>query len=592
MPLPKTDRSAFCVLCLLLTSCFTGALHPETQVVGTQAELFSALEQIKAGETVQLASGTWEDLNLVLDMEGTEEAPIHIIGAADGSTVITGISSIQIGGDHIEIANLHFRNAEPPENSRTRNQVSQGVVYEPVNRARVGGQRDALVQFRIGKEDYAQHCRMTNCWFEDCNPADPDRRYMWVRLYGREHRIDHNLFSGMEHRGVIIQAVIVEDDAQHRIDHNHFLDRAPGDRNSFETIQFGHSYHSEKDGNSIIENNLFEACDGETEIISVKTCGNIIRGNIFYRSRGTLTLRHGDNNLVEGNSFLGENKAGAGGIRIIGRNHRVANNYFEGVSGTTGATIVIYTGIPDSPLNGYFEAHNAVVENNFIYNAHGNGIHLNGGYGARGRTLFPKNVTVANNLIHLSSNSPVQIIGELDDATLTGNVLAEGNETGQRRMEGFTVKKLSFERKDDGFLTALDETGSAVFEFSGQAPRLLERSEVGPNWLSPLKPLGTWNPDSTAHPDQITRPRLTPHARSDSEELLAGNRSRAANLESSFQPIGENPSKHSANRPATNAANGYRGLAYQNAPQRAVAAHRSRVYPRAEKQLGPTKPLR
>ena len=43
----------------------------------------------------------------------------------------------------------------------------------------------------------------------------------------------------------------------------------------------------------------FDRCDGEVEIISSKSGGNIYRGNLFLQSRGTLTLRHGDGNLVE-----------------------------------------------------------------------------------------------------------------------------------------------------------------------------------------------------------------------------------------------------------------------------------------------------
>ena len=455
---------------LLAALCLPLGAFAADHSIETQSELLLALEEAQAGDTVHLASGTWTDLNLVLDMEGTAEAPILITGAKDGSTVITGTSSIQIGGAYLHLENLHFYQVVPPEGA------------------------GAIIQFRIAQEDYGQNCRLSNSWLEDCNPDDPARRYRWIRLYGRGHRVDHNLFSGMAHSGQLLQFVMVEEDARHRVDHNHFLNRAQGDGNGFEIIQLGHSYHSEKDGNSIIEKNLFEACDGETEIISVKTCGNIIRENLFYRSRGTLTLRHGNRNLAERNVFLGDDKEGAGGIRIIGRDHRVVDNYFEGVSGTTGATIVIYTGIPDSPLNGYFEAHRAAVENNFIYNTHGNGIHLNGGYGVRNRILLPEDVTVANNLLHLSSNQQVQFVGELDDATLTGNIVAQGTESGQKKMDGIIYKRLNFTRQEDGLMTAADEDGNAVFEYSGKAPRLLKRSEVGPDWTTAVPKLGTWNP--------------------------------------------------------------------------------------------------
>ncbi len=49
-----------------------------------------------------------------------------------------------------------------------------------------------------------------------------------------------------------------------------------------------------------MENNWFEGCDGETEIISNKSGGNTYRGNVFFRSAGALTLRHGNGNRVIG----------------------------------------------------------------------------------------------------------------------------------------------------------------------------------------------------------------------------------------------------------------------------------------------------
>ncbi len=75
---------------------------------------------------------------------------------------------------------------------------------------------------------------------------------------------------------------------------------------------------------TIVENNVFDRCDGEVEIISNKSNGNIYRGNLFLRSRGALTLRHGDDTLVEGNVFRGDGKDFTGGIRVINRNQSLS----------------------------------------------------------------------------------------------------------------------------------------------------------------------------------------------------------------------------------------------------------------------------
>src|SRR5204862_10337 len=52
---------------------------------------------------------------------------------------------------------------------------------------------------------------------------------------------------------------------------------------------------------------------------------DIIRYNTLLNSNGTITLRHGNGNLVEGNLLIG----GQAGIRIFGNNHTVINNLIQ-----------------------------------------------------------------------------------------------------------------------------------------------------------------------------------------------------------------------------------------------------------------------
>jgi hypothetical protein len=80
--------------------------------------------------------------------------------------------------------------------------------------------------------------------------------------------------------GVLV-AVILEDDRSrsnfHSIDHNYFGLRTPLASNGGEIIRVGVSEHCEFNSNTIIEANFFEKCDGETEIISIKSCQNIVK---------------------------------------------------------------------------------------------------------------------------------------------------------------------------------------------------------------------------------------------------------------------------------------------------------------------------
>ncbi len=456
-----TQMNAFTKTILTITTVIA-LLLPSAIGKTYQADDSDALAQIvpllQPGDTLTLAAKTWHNLSLKIDAHGTQENPILIQGAANGTTLVTGPSQIEIGGQHITLANFHFKNAEAVEG------------------------QNAIVSFKHGGDNYATNSRLTECYFDACNPIIPNRRYAWIRLYGQDNRVDHCRFSGQAHSGVTIQAMMKVANARHSIDHNHFLDRAPGDGNGFECIQLGQSGDSEKDGDCIIENNLFERCDGETEIVSIKTGNNTIRSNTFYQSAGTLTLRHGNGNLVEGNAFIGNGKAGAGGVRLIGTHHTIRNNYFEGISNVTGGLIVLYCGIPDSVLKGYFAAHSATIENNLIYNGYGNGIYLHGGYGEKNRVILPSNVRVANNLIHITFNAGTQIVGTLSDLTLEGNTLAFGQEAGTTHLEGFEKVKLTFPRNSQGLPQPTNADGTPAFTFTQPTPKLLDRNEVGPQW--------------------------------------------------------------------------------------------------------------
>ena len=83
-------------------------------------------------------------------------------------------------------------------------------------------------------------------------------------------------------------------EGRHQIDHNYFGPREKLGKNGGETIRVGDSKTAMLTGGCVVEKNLFEKCNGETECISNKSCGNIYRDNTFLEVSGTLTLRHGN----------------------------------------------------------------------------------------------------------------------------------------------------------------------------------------------------------------------------------------------------------------------------------------------------------
>lgn len=407
-----------------------------------------ALTTARPGETISLPAGEWRDVVMELKLNGAPDAPITITAEVPGGTRFTGRSRVKLLGSHLVLSGLVFAD---------------------------GDSEDAPVITIRGENN-----RLTDTAILRFNPPDPATRYPWVQVHGRGHRVDRCRFEGQNHSGVTLQVMVGAGDNRLRIDHNHFLHRAPGQGNGFESLQLGQSQDSPNPSRSLVEHNLFEACDGEAEIVSNKSCENTYWANTFLRCAGTLTLRHGDRCIVEDNAFLGEGKKGAGGIRVIGRDHLVRRNRLEGVSAFDGGVVAIYAGIPDGPLNGYFAADRARVEQNFFSDTQGGCFMLGAGFGTRDRSVLPGEVCLQGNWVVVderSQDSKAAMVkwagpGPLD-ARISGNLIGSA--------------RLPSPSSD---LPAVNEEGFRV----SPAPLLRERllgevlplsaRDVGPTWWS------------------------------------------------------------------------------------------------------------
>jgi len=89
----------------------------------------------------------------------------------------------------------------------------------------------------------------------------------------------------------------------------------------------------------------------------------------FLECKGMLTLRHGNGCTVDGNYFFGNGVSESGGVRIIGENHKVYNNYFENLRGTNyRAALCMVRGKENSALSEYYQVKNALVAFNTMVN--------------------------------------------------------------------------------------------------------------------------------------------------------------------------------------------------------------------------------
>ncbi len=172
-----------------------------------------------------------------------------------------------------------------------------------------------------------------------------------------------------------------------------------------------------------------------------------------------MTLRHGDNNTVEGNFFLGQNKDRSGGIRVIGEGQTIVNNYIANVDDRAGGAISISAGVANSGVNQYFQVKDALIAHNTIVDTMGPMITFDDGLGSSSRTLLAEDVTVANNLFR-SNGEAIFEGAEGSGWTWTGN-LAFGGSLGPKAGDsGITV--LDPALSIDGELWRPSTTGPAV----------------------------------------------------------------------------------------------------------------------------------
>lgn len=350
--------------------------------VSTVEAARAAIQAAQPGDAIVLADGIWSGVDLTFNAAGRPGAPILLRPATPGGVTFTGPTRLRLSGRHLIVSGFNFQGATSSGDGR------------------------ALVEFRDADNVSAQYCRLTQTAFVDCNPPSPFTRYPWVSLYGTDNRVDHNYFRGQNHSGVTVVVWLSGPATRHRIDRNHFAHRPESpddieglDRNGWETIRIGDSNTSLQSAQNIVERNLFTECNGEIEIISNKSGDNQYLYNTFVACVGTLTLRHGDRNRVEGNIFLGQGLARTGGIRVIGEDHIIVNNVVDGTDARGGAAIALVAGIENTPLSGYKEANRAYVAHNTLRPRTGPALYLGEGLGTSSRTRVPVGVQLVGNLL-------------------------------------------------------------------------------------------------------------------------------------------------------------------------------------------------
>jgi len=437
---------------LLFLALAAGQADAADILVATPAEYRAATGALQPGDHVILANGEWRDFQIVFAGTGTAAQPIRLSAQTPGQVIITGQSNLRMAGTYLVVSDLVFRDG-----------------YSPT---------EAVLSYRVSSKERARHSRITRVVVDRFNQPERSRSDNWVAMYDSHNRFDHNQLVGKNNAGptmVVVRDAVQGLDNRHRIDHNWFGPRPNLGANGGETLRIGTSNDASSDSNSLVENNWFEGCDGEVEIVSNKSGGNTYRGNVFKRSRGALVLRHGDGNLVENNVFFGDGKDDTGGIRVINRKQTVRNNYLEGLAGDgySSALSIMY-GVPNSPANRYVQVQEALIERNtFVASKQ---LFFGAGKDDE-RTAAPIDSDFADNLI-VAEHDPVRVLGDLSGIAFAGNL--QSPSASPRLPGGVTGRTLTTTRAATGLLVAADAGGI------GADPGLtyVPRDDVGVAWYA------------------------------------------------------------------------------------------------------------
>ncbi len=369
------------------------------RVITNVTNFKSALTAMNPGDSLEVNDGSYNFSSYTITRSGCESRPIVIYAKNPGGAILNGSTSLVFRDlKHVIIKGFLFQSTG----------VSTGIKLENCSKVRITG----------NTFNYNETSSCTWIYIGDTYQSP-------IPLRSGYNRIDHNIFDGKTQTGNFIKmdGNIDQQTKYDTINYNWFKNNTPRATNEKECIRVGVSTLSMSSGFTTIEYNLFQDCDGDPEIVSIKSCDNTVRYNTFLRCLGTLSLRHGNRSTVEGNFFFGEGKTdgtnGTGGIRVYGKDHKIINNYFSGLSGERwDAAITITNGDVfnnSTQLDAHFVPENVVVAFNTLVNNFSNieiGYTNNGNY-----NKAPINCQISNNIVVENLNP---IIKSYSAASLAG----------------------------------------------------------------------------------------------------------------------------------------------------------------------------
>jgi poly(beta-D-mannuronate) lyase len=415
------------LLAVFANSCQRTSLRPGTMPPAINNQ--QSVSRAATAKTINVSNSS--QLNAALSSAGSGDVIVLANGSYSGFTVTTSGITIQAASKgNATISSGIIRFSKVSSVLIRGLKITTGGASETVD----GETFPVAVWFEA-----ATSCRLAGCTLQLSSPASGTA---WVMLSGNSNnnRVDHNAFGpnsvgGHTHyifvRGNRTGITVPSDRTSWAegngptnpnmaryttIDSNYFHDMASGDGEIMVLGGIGVA-GDYQDTHTHVEKNLFVNCDGDAEIISIKSSSNTVRNNTIRTSVGMISCRSGNGNTVTGNLLLQAGKTGTGGIKIYEKNHTVTGNYVDNPQ-----DYGFVLGAGDSYTSSNFshaQVFNATVTGNILIDMNTRGAII--GHGSND-DLPPVNCTFSNNALR-GTASP------LLDLRIPGNTIFSNNTT-------------------------------------------------------------------------------------------------------------------------------------------------------------------
>jgi len=330
---------------IVLLLCANAAFC-KTYLVHNQQEFSNISAQLKPGDKVTIANGTYTPWNLSINTNGTAQKPITIAAETAGKVIFTGNTDqviLTLTGSYT---------------------ILQGIAFTGCNIVKADNHAGLLIELNNTK-----HCRLTACTFTANAAKTQFMPIVVVSGMGDDNRVDHCTFSGNIDNQELQVKITKEGAPQHTlIDHNLFTDKAKVAWKVFnggECVQIGQDpiLLGTIQANTLVRDNRFIRCNGEPEVISNKSSNNRYINNYFEDCDGELVMRGGHDCLIDSNTIKGGNC----GIRVNGTGHTITHNNISNVK--TAIRLMYGMGKGKTETGFYIAASGCTIRNNRIENA-------------------------------------------------------------------------------------------------------------------------------------------------------------------------------------------------------------------------------